>query len=105
MEYVDGEMIRIKPNEIQLQGGLKAGDCPPEFDEVSERIFFLVQDYLIPITSDDSGWNCLYQDPADLRYWELSYPVSELHGGGAPSLKNISIEEVRVTYGAYLDGV
>lgn len=98
-------MIRIKPNEIQLQGGIKVVGFPLEFDETSERIFFLVQDYLIAIGSDDSGWNRLYQDPEDLRYWELSYPESEMHGGGAPLLQNISIEEVRERYGIYPEDI
>lgn len=67
-------------------------------DQVCERVEWLISNHLIKIASDDTGWEVLYQDPEDKRYWELSYPSSELHGGGAPSLVNLTLEEAREKY-------
>jgi len=32
--------------------------------------------------TDYNGWDVLYLDPADGRYWERILPSSEMHGGG-----------------------
>ncbi|WP_437918738.1 Imm27 family immunity protein [Sphingobacterium sp. LRF_L2] len=91
-------MIAIKSNEFKLIGGTKFVNSAIEFDDVSERIFFLINNYLREIASDDSGWIRLFQDPKDLRYWELSYPDNEIAGAGAPVLKNIANDLVRKRY-------
>jgi Immunity protein 27 len=41
----------------------------------------------------------LYVDPSDSRYWELIYPDSQLHGGGPPTLRNLSEAAARKKYG------
>ncbi|WP_111627764.1 Imm27 family immunity protein [Larkinella arboricola] len=60
-------------------------------DSVSERIEWLIENYLIEIGQDESGWSKLYKDPEDNRYWELTYPHSEIQGGGPPQLKITSL--------------
>lgn len=67
-------------------------------DEQCERIYSLRNDYLRRITSDESGWDILYQDPEDMRYWELIYEHGELQGGGPPSLVLLSGTEARSKY-------
>jgi hypothetical protein len=67
-------------------------------DEVALRIDWLIHNYLKKLASDTTGWYVLYEDPNDKRFWELTYPHSELQGGGPPSLKQISIEEARQKY-------
>ena len=42
-------------------------------DEVTKRIQQLVRDYLKKVATDRTGWEVLYRDPGDGRYWELSY--------------------------------
>jgi hypothetical protein len=42
-----------------------------------------------------NGWNALYRDPNDCRYWELTYPEGELHGGGPPQLRCLTADEAR----------
>ena len=54
---------------------------------------------LIEITTDTSGWDVLYRDPADGRYWELTYPQSHMHGGGPPRLTHLSFEQAKTKYG------
>jgi Immunity protein 27 len=67
-------------------------------DQVTQRIDLLVNNYLKKITSNGNGWDALYEDTNDGRFWELTYPQSELHGGGPPSLINISEEEAIKKY-------
>lgn len=67
-------------------------------DEVSEQIEWLINNQLKRIGTDKSGWDVLYIDPADNRLWELTYPESEMQGGGPPTLICVSNEEVKQKY-------
>ena len=62
-------------------------------DENCKRIDWLTSEVLHAVGVDESGWQYLYQDPNDKRFWILSYPHSELHGGGPPTLKLVSSNE------------
>jgi hypothetical protein len=42
------------------------------------------------------GWEKLYRDPEDGRYWFLTYPFSELQGGGPPSLINQQLNQSEI---------
>jgi immunity protein 27 of polymorphic toxin system len=44
-------------------------------------------------------WSKLYLDPVDGGYWELTYPQSEMHGGGPPQLVHISADAAKIKYG------
>lgn len=90
--------MKLKPNEIELRGSWELVGTSMKADDVSNRIESLISTYLTEIGEDESGWNKLYQDPEDKRYWELSYPESEMHGGGAPLLKNVSLQEAKGKY-------
>ena len=67
-------------------------------DQTSKRVRNLTTHYLTKIVTDERGWDTLYQDPIDKRYWEKVYLQSELHGGGPPSLLNINEEKARKKY-------
>jgi hypothetical protein len=67
-------------------------------DEQGKRIDWLIHDYLKKVANDESGWFILYQDPEDRRYWELTYPKSEMHGGGPPALTLLSQSEASNKY-------
>ena len=67
-------------------------------DEICERIEWLLKNKLKRITTDESGWDVLYIDPADNRHWELIFPKSEMQGGGPPTLMYISNEKVKQKY-------
>ena len=67
-------------------------------DKVTLRIDDLVRNYLQKIATDESGWETLYQDPSDGRYWELTYPSGESHGGGPPRLTVVSSQEAALKY-------
>ena len=67
-------------------------------DEFSQRIEWLISNHLKKITIDETGWDALYIDHDDNRLWELTYPQSEMHAGGPPSLIHISSEEAKKKY-------
>ena len=69
-------------------------------DEGCQRIDELTSGYLRKLEADPSGWEMLFVDPEDGRYWELTYPESALHGGGPPLLRNLTREEARSKYRA-----
>lgn len=91
-------MKKIKPDETLLKGNWKLKGTSMVNDEVSQRIEWLTTHQLQKITTDESGWHVLFQDRSDGRYWELTYPESELHGGGAPQLQNISDFDAKKKY-------
>lgn len=88
----------LASSEILLEGKwIKIGGVVTA-DNTSCRIEFLINNVLLQVATDDSGWLILYKDPRDGRFWELSYPDSGAHGGGAPALKCLNIDEVKRKY-------
>lgn len=68
-------------------------------DETSNRINYLKNNYLNKVAISTSGWETLYHDPTDNRYWELIFSQSESHGGGASTLINVTKEIAIDKYG------
>jgi hypothetical protein len=91
--------MSIDPSETILTGRWVLQGGRPVADGVCKRIFDLTEAHLVKVGSDATGWDALYRDPSDGRYWELVYPQSELHGGGPPQLKCLTIEEAKQKYG------
>jgi hypothetical protein len=71
-----------------------------EVIEDAARIHKLVQSELEFVGATDGGWSRLFRDKADGRFWEHTYPHSELHGGGPPRLAVISRDEAQQRYSA-----
>jgi hypothetical protein len=78
--------MQLQPNESDLRGQWVLVDGKMVKDEISKRIENLTVQYLNRVKTDESGWNTLFRDPSDDHYWELTYPHSEMHGGGPPRL-------------------
>lgn len=91
-------MNKLQAHEVKLQATLKHNGFEKQNDTIGERIQFLISNYLIEIATDSSGWFKLFRDPADNRYWELSYPESELQRGGAALLVYISEHDAKAKY-------
>jgi hypothetical protein len=100
--YVKSRM-KIRPDETELQGKWVLENGTVAADDTCRRIELLTKTHLRKIKADDSGWNILYQDPEDGRYWELTYPQSEMHGGGPPNLRGLSREAAKSRYGELRD--
>jgi hypothetical protein len=92
-------MKPLEPNEVRLEGQwLKAGDQVIA-DDTARRIDELISSELTRVSSSKDGWDVLYVDERDGRMWELTYPHSEWHGGGPPSLTNVTEDYARTKYG------
>lgn len=92
-------MKPLQPDETDLMGNWIADGAKVRGDETSERIQWLISTQLKKITNDKSGWDTLYSDPQDGRFWELWYPQSEMHGGGPPRLTMLPKERAVAKYG------
>ena len=68
-------------------------------DETCRRIEYLIEHSLVKRAASPDGWSVLYQDPGDARFWELTYPQSEMQGGGPPDLRTLDLPEAQGKYG------
>ena len=91
--------MKIRPDETEIRGSWIQSGKEFVADETCRRIERLVSTYLEKVGCDASGWDTLYRDPANGEYWELVYSQSELHGGGPPTLRKVSLDEARSKYG------
>lgn len=89
----------LDPSELILKGSWVQVGKDIVADATASRIDFLTKNVLTKIAVDSSGWATLYRDAIDGRYWELIYPDSYEHGGGAPMLACLGIEEIKLRYG------
>ncbi|MDT7526243.1 Imm27 family immunity protein [Pseudidiomarina sp. GXY010] len=64
---------------------------------MANRKLLTTQKGLAGVVFDD-GWTNLFKDPNDNRLWELTYSSSDSHGGGAPVLSLVSLDEARSKY-------
>lgn len=91
--------MEIRSDETDILGSWIVRDGKVVGDEVTRRIEQLVSKYLQEVALSKNGWDTLYRDPTDGRFWELTYPESHMHGGGPPRLTYLSHEQVRERYG------
>lgn len=94
-------MEHLLPYETELTGRWIEAAGQVRGDDFCNRISYLTSASLDLIQNHPKfgGWTTLFRDRADGRYWERSYPQSELHGGGPPALRWISDDEVMSEYG------
>ncbi len=92
-------MTGLQPKETLLVGNWELIGGQVRKDPTEERIERLIASSLEKVVSTAGGWEVLYRDPGDGRYWELTFPQSELHGGGPRSLRCIEQLEAENKYG------
>lgn len=93
-------MSEIRPDETEIYGESRL-EGRRVVNEAASRIENLINSgYLVRIAADQTGWEQLFRDPSDGRYWELTYPHGELHGGGPPKLRVMAEEAAKSKYGA-----
>lgn len=90
--------MKLLPTETHLVGKWLLKNGLVVADDVCVRIEELTRTHLRRLGSDASGWDALFMDPVDGRLWELIYPESGLHGGGAPELRHLSIHQSKEKY-------
>jgi hypothetical protein len=89
----------LRPDERELTGASDDVREGAPGDEVDRRIFWLVRHRLRARASANGGWDQLFIDPRDGRYWELTFPQGNLFGGGPRRLRHLSAEEAAEKYG------
>jgi hypothetical protein len=94
--------MKLLPHETDLVGKWRLVNNAIEIDSTCRRVERLVKDQLTKVGSDPSGWDTLFRDPSDGRYWDLTYPQSDSEGGGPPRLKWIAKDDAMQKYGSIL---
>jgi Immunity protein 27 len=94
-------MIKLDRQETGLVGMWITEKKQVRADATCERIEWLASHHLkkIATSSQFGGWETLFQDPDDGRYWERTYPQGNMHGGGPPALNCLSKEQAKAKYG------
>lgn len=90
--------MELTANENELIGNLIFEEGKMSGDPVTQRIGWLISNQLEKITTDISGWDVLYKDNSDQRFWELTYRSTEMQGGGPPNLTCILKEKAKLKY-------
>ena len=93
-------MMKLQPSETVVTGNwlIRNGRVYP--DAAEERIEWLIANCLQKVKDSPNwgAWETLYKDPDDGRYWERTYPQSEMQGGGPRQLRLLSAEQVTQKY-------
>jgi len=90
--------MKISPAETEIVGHWVQEGIQVKGDDATRRIEDLVAHHLRRLSQAADGWSVLYEDPSDGRRWELTYPESSSHGGGAPRLSVLSAQTEKARY-------
>lgn len=85
-------MKKLEPDETSLVGQWVFDGTEVKEDETCRRIHWLVSNVFdeVAVSEQYGAWETLFRDSSDGRYWERTYPQSEMHGGGPPALNCVS---------------
>src|SRR5260221_9657546 len=92
------KLEKPQPTETEIKGNWIEAGGRVVGDAACERVQILTDTYFEKIGKDWSGWETLFRDPEDGRYWERTYPHGELHGGGPPALYYLPEDKAREKY-------
>jgi hypothetical protein len=94
------QQMKLKSSDSELIGKWTLVNDTVQSDETCDRIEWLTKHHLRKIASSEEWghWEILFQDPEDGRFWELTYPQSEMQGGGPPRLNSIGKERAQAKY-------
>jgi hypothetical protein len=90
--------MAIGPDETEIIGSWVLVNGRMTEDDASRRIRLLLATRLRHVATTKDGWEKLYQDSEDGRYWELTYPHGGMQGGGPQALLLADSEKVREKY-------
>jgi hypothetical protein len=86
----------LQPHESVLTGNWLLEGTTVVGDATCQRIEWLLNSRLERVST--TGWETLYRDPRDGRFWEHTYPHSEMQGGGPTQLKLVATEVAASKY-------
>lgn len=90
--------MSIGPHETEIVGAWILRDGKVNNDVACQRVLDLILTELVFIARDKSGWEALYMDKNDGRYWERTFPHGELQAGGPPALRVIDFKDATQKY-------
>ncbi len=95
-----GLNMKIGPSESDIVGNWIVTEGRVHGDAACQRIEWPTEHHLrkVAVSPQSGGWETLFQDPEDGRFWERTYPRGEMQGGGPPRLTRVSIEKAREKY-------
>jgi hypothetical protein len=89
----------LDSNETEVIGSWIVSNGKVVSDPACSRIQDLLRAELELVAVANNGWERLFRDPADGRYWELFFPHGELQAGGPQALRVMSLTSVQEKYG------
>jgi hypothetical protein len=89
---------KLGASETELVGSWIKADSGLVGDAIEQRIGWLIGNYLRKVAITSDGWDVLYRDPNDGRYWELTFPRGPIQGSGPRRLTNITEADARRKY-------
>ena len=92
--------MKLQRHETELVGRWVTENGRVRSDATCDRINWLASHHLreIGVSKQWGAWETLFQDPDDGRYWEQTYPHGEMHGGGPPTLRLLTMEQAKAKY-------
>jgi len=92
--------MSLRPDETDLIGNWIKDGNRVVGDAVETRIDQLIAHDLrrVAASPESGGWDVLYRDLSDGRYWELTYRHGEMQGGGPKRLTLLSQTEATEKY-------
>ena len=91
--------MKLTPQDTDLVGQWLMKKGTVVADPICRRIEWLIAKQLVQLGADTSGWCELYRDPNDGRLWELTWPQSDMQGGGPPRLTCLTDDAAQRKYG------
>jgi Immunity protein 27 len=90
----------LHANEDSLTGSWVSTPTGVVGDATCDRIELLIEGVLrhLADSPECGAWESLFEDPADGRLWERTYPRGHMHGGGPPALRVIAPADARGKY-------
>ncbi len=95
--------MNIRLDETLIQGAWFMQNGQVVSDASEKRIRALIESDLKRVASTAGGWEILFRDPSDGRFWELFHPHSEMHGGGPLSLRVLDARDAASKYGSAVE--
>jgi hypothetical protein len=94
----------LAPEETELKGEWYEAEQGIGADPVEHRIRWLIAHRLEGLGTAEGGWDWLFRDPRDGRYWELTFPTGSIHGSGPRRLAVIPVARASEKYGLPMQG-
>ncbi len=88
----------LKADETELVGKWEWKNNRMAGDATEKRIQWLVTNVLKQKAYTAGGYEILYQDPRDGRYWERTFPEPQGHGAGPQKLSPIEARNAIAKY-------